>query len=140
MTMSAQQSSIDHCRITGELDLVMVRALLRNYSLAAGLSVLDMTKLITAGSELARNIIKYADGCDGQMKIDEVSSGHRRGVRATFIDTGPGIPNLDKAMQDGFSTGGSMGIGLPGAKRLSDEFSIESKPGQTVVTIIKWKR
>ena len=138
--MTSQHSTMNDCQIATEGDLVVVRALLRNYSQAVGLSVLDMTKLITAGSELARNILKYASSRGGKMVITEVSAGHRLGVRAVFVDEGPGIPNIEKAMQDGFSTGGSMGIGQPGAKRLSDEFSIASEEGKTVVTIVKWKR
>ena len=118
-----------------------VRASLRVQSDIAGLAQVAQTKLITAGSELARNILKYAGEQGGQMSISLVWAGERRGVRAIFSDQGPGIPDIAAAMKDGYSTGGSLGLGLPGARRLVDEFSLESAPGKgTVITITQWRR
>jgi serine/threonine-protein kinase RsbT len=102
------------------------------------MSVLNQTKLITAASELARNMMKYAGG--GSVLIEVVSKGRDSGVRLTFADKGPGIANVEQAMRDGFSTGKSLGLGLPGARRLVSEFDIQSEPGKgTTVRLIKWK-
>lgn len=124
-----------------EADLIYVRQLLRVEALRAGLGLVDQTKLVTAGSELARNILVYATGSRGQVTIERTSDGERQGVRAVFSDEGPGIEDLDAAMRDGFSTGGSLGLGLPGSKRLVDELTITSKKGSgTTVSILKWRR
>jgi serine/threonine-protein kinase RsbT len=107
----------------------------------AGLGLVDQTKLVTAGSELGRNILTYATGRRGELRIEQVRSGERSGVRATFRDEGPGIPDLAAAMRDGFSTNGSLGLGLPGSKRLVDEMTITSASGAgTTVVIVKWRR
>lgn len=133
--------SWDDCPIRSEPDLVLVRALMRQHGNLAGLGMVDLTKFITAGSELARNILKYAGAKGGQMRIAVISAGAKQGVRATFLDEGPGIADHQQALQDGYSSGGSLGLGLPGARRLSDEFTLESVPGRgTVVTIVRWKR
>ena len=93
---------------------------------------------MTAASELARNTLHYGGG--GTMRIEEVLKGSRRGLRLVFEDNGPGIPNVEIAMKDGYSTGSGLGLGLSGAKRLSNEFFIESRPGEgTRVTIVRWR-
>jgi len=125
------------CRIVAEPDLLRVRQLLREYARELGL--VDQTKLVTAGSELARNILKYASPAGGCMQLDVIEREHRRAVRAVFTDSGPGITDLGLAMKDGYSSSGSLGLGLPGARRLVDEFSISSSVGEgTTVTIVKW--
>jgi serine/threonine-protein kinase RsbT len=130
---------LDRCPIRVEADVPRVRALLREHAQAAGIGAIDQTKLVTAASELTRNILKYAVG--GEVRVEAVSEGRRRGVRAMFVDEGPGIGDVGKAMQDGYSTGGSLGLGLPGAKRLVDAFEIVSRPGEgTTVVITKWAR
>jgi serine/threonine-protein kinase RsbT len=102
------------------------------------MSLVNQTKLITAASELVRNMLKYAGG--GVTTIEVVSKGRENGVRLIFEDKGPGIPDIAQAMKDGFSTGKSLGLGLPGAKRLASEFEIKSTVGKgTTVTLIKWK-
>lgn len=128
-------------QIAVEADLIHVRQVLRTFADQAGLGLVDQTKLVTAGSELARNILTHATGSRGEMRVEEVRSDGRSGVRATFIDNGPGIDDLEAAMRDGFSTKGSLGLGLPGSKRLVDEFSISSAKGSpTTVVTVKWQR
>lgn len=127
------------CPIAREEDLVGVRTFIRRMAKAANLSTVEETKLVTAGSELARNILRYAGAGGGELRAELVESGTRKGVRAVFSDHGPGIADIALAMKDGFSTAGSLGLGLPGSKRLVDEFDIASTPGRgTVVTVIKW--
>jgi serine/threonine-protein kinase RsbT len=110
----------------------------RDVAITQGLSLVEQTKLITAASELARNTLVHGGG--GDMYLEVVQEGARRGVKVTFVDEGPGIPNVDLAMKEGFTTGGGLGLGLSGSKRLVDSFEIESKPGKgTKVTIIRWK-
>jgi serine/threonine-protein kinase RsbT len=119
-------------------DVVRVRQLTRTLALDVGLSLVDQTKIITAASELARNTLDYGGG--GFVLAELVEAAGRRGVRLTFEDKGPGIPDIDAALKDGFTTGKGMGLGLGGAKRLCNEFSIHSKPGEgTKVTIGRWK-
>ena len=102
------------------------------------LSVLDRTKIVTAASELARNTIIYGRG--GIMSVEIVRDGVREGLRVTFEDQGPGIADIDRALENGYSTGGGMGIGLPGAKRLVNEFTLTSSPGAgTRITILRWR-
>ncbi|WP_234367396.1 ATP-binding protein [Streptomyces pluripotens] len=127
--------------IIDESDLIRVRKVLRTEAEEVGLNLVDTTKLITAGSELARNILNYATDRRGRVHVEQVRRGGRRGVRATFADDGPGIADIDAAMTDGFSTRGSMGLGLPGAKRLVDDMTLTSSPGTgTTVVIVKWQR
>lgn len=127
--------------IADEADLIRVRQVLRAEAVSAGLGLVDQTKLITAGSELARNILIYATGSRGSLLVEQVQAAGRRGVRATFTDHGPGITDIDAAMTDGFSTGGSLGLGLPGAGRLADEMTVTSASGSgTTAVIIKWAR
>ena len=122
---------------TGE-DVVRVRQAVRNQALAIGLSLVDQTKIVTAASEVARNTIDYGGG--GMLMLEIVEQAGRRGVRMTFTDHGPGIPDIKKAMEDGYTTGNGLGLGLSGAKRLCSEFSIESAPGVgTKIALIRWK-
>jgi serine/threonine-protein kinase RsbT len=125
--------------IGGEADLLRVRSTMRDYAQRAGLGLTATTKVVTAGSELTRNILRYATGGQGTASIEEASSGPRRGVRAVFTDRGPGIADLDLAMQSGYSTAGSLGLGLPGSRRLVDEFAIDTAPESgTRVAICQW--
>ncbi|MFI9591960.1 anti-sigma regulatory factor [Nonomuraea sp. NPDC052265] len=125
--------------IAGSADVVMVRQIVRTLAIEAGLSLVDQTKIVTAASELARNALVYAGG--GDVRIDLVENGRKRGLKLIFSDEGPGIPDLDKALTDGFTTGGGMGLGLGGSRRLVDEFDLISAPGKgTTVTVTKWAR
>lgn len=131
----------DVVAISDEADLIAVRRVLRAYARAAGLSLVEETKFITAGSELARNIVVHATGSRGEVRVEQLDTSQRRGVSAVFVDEGPGIEDLDAALTDGFSTAGSMGLGLPGARRLVDEMNITSSGGSgTTVVITKWRR
>jgi len=124
--------------IRAEGDVVMVRQRARAVAVEAGLGLVDVTKLVTATSELARNALIYGGG--GTALIESLQEGIRKGVRLTFEDQGPGIPDIDQAMTDGWTSGNGMGLGLSGAKRLSNEFEITSSPGQgTRVMIARWK-
>lgn len=119
-------------------DVVRVRRSVREHAIGIGLSLVDQTKIVTAASELARNTLDYGGG--GDVRVEVVQEGARKGVRLTFEDQGPGIPDLDKAMTDHFTTGRGLGLGLGGAKRLSNEFHIESQPGVgTRVVIARWR-
>jgi serine/threonine-protein kinase RsbT len=120
-------------------DVVALRRHVRERAVAIGLSLVDQTKLVTAASELARNTIKYGGG--GEMYLDVLDDGLRKGVGLIFLDAGPGIPDLELALRDGYTTGGGLGLGLSGSKRLADEFEIETRVGEgTAVSIVKWKR
>ncbi len=119
-------------------DVVRVRQLTRTFAVEIGLSLVDQTKIITASSELARNTLDYGGG--GEVTAELVELGGRRGVRLTFEDKGPGIADIEQALKDGYTSGKGMGLGLGGAKRLCNEFSIDSKPGEgTKVSIARWK-
>ena len=125
-------------RIEKEQDVVPFRNRVKEYAVKLGMSLVNQTKLITAASELVRNMLKYAGG--GKVLIEAVNEGRNNGVRLTFEDKGPGIKDIAMAMKDGFSSGKSLGIGLPGTKRLVNEFDIKSRVGEgTTVSIIKWK-
>lgn len=126
--------------VAAEADLIRVRQALRAAAQQAGLGLVDTTKLITAGSELARNILVYATGSKGRLRVEQVAARGRRGVKATFSDDGPGIEDVEKALTDGYSSSGSLGLGLPGAQRLTDEMTITTSPQGTIVTITKWAR
>jgi serine/threonine-protein kinase RsbT len=118
-------------------DIVMARQEGRRLAASAGFSSTDLTLIATAISEVARNIRLYAG--EGHVELARVREGAKEGIEVVASDEGPGISNLDLAMQDGYSSGGSSGLGLPGARRLMDEFEIRSKPGQGVkVTMRKW--
>src|SRR5262249_46978000 len=117
---------------------VRVRQEVRTASVAAGFSLVDQTKFVTAASELARNTLQHGGG--GRVRIDFIDIGAKRGVRLTFEDEGPGIPDIERALQDGYTTSGGLGLGLSGARRLCSEFKIDSTPGKgTRVTIARWK-
>lgn len=119
-------------------DVVRLRQAARTCLVSQGFSLVDQTKLVTAASELARNTVKYGGG--GEAHLINVQNGARKGVSLVFIDHGPGIADVEQAMTDGYTSGGGMGLGLGGAKRLSDEFEIASEPGKgTTVRITKWK-
>jgi serine/threonine-protein kinase RsbT len=119
-------------------EVVSVRHLVRKWAVEIGLSLVEQTKIVTAASELARNMIDYGHG--GTMTAEILDDGLRKGLRLVFEDQGPGIPDLEAALRDGFTTGGGMGLGLGGAKRLSNEFDVKSAPGQgTRVMIARWK-
>lgn len=125
-------------KIEKEQDVVPFRNRVKEYAVKIGMSVVNQTKLVTAASELVRNMLKYAGG--GTTLIEVISEGRNSGIRLVFEDKGPGIPDVAQAMKDGFSTGKSLGLGLPGAKRLVNEFDIKSKVGEgTTVSILKWK-
>jgi serine/threonine-protein kinase RsbT len=122
---------------TGE-DVVKVRQAVRIQAVAAGFSLVDQTKIITAASEIARNTIDYGGG--GTFTMDSVKLGVRKGLRLLFSDQGPGIADLGKALEDGYTTGKGLGLGLSGAKRLCNEFDIQSAPGEgTKITLVRWK-
>src|SRR5580704_16526835 len=119
-------------------DIVLVRQAVRKKSIALGMGLVDQTKVVTASSELARNTLDYGGG--GTVLLELVENGTRTGLKLTFEDQGPGIPDIDQALTDGYTTGKGMGLGLSGAKRLSNEFEIWSKPGEgTRVSILRWK-
>ena len=119
-------------------DVVAVRQAVRQRAVELGFNLVDQTKIVTAASELARNTLQYGGG--GTLRIEEVLQGTRRGIRLVFEDNGPGIANIELAMKDGYTTGNGLGLGLSGAKRLSNDFFIESRPGEgTRVTIVRWR-
>ena len=119
-------------------DVVLVRQMVRALAIRLGFSLVDQTKIVTAASELARNTVDYGGG--GTVRLQTVSGGQRVGLRLTFEDKGPGIEDIDRVMKDGYSTGGGLGLGLGGARRLSNEFDIVSKPGEgTRVSITRWR-
>jgi len=123
--------------VAKEQDVVFLKNRVKEVAVKIKMGLVNQTRLITAASELVRNMMRYANG--GDCLVEVVSSGRNNGVRLTFRDKGPGIPDLALAMKDGFSTGKSLGLGLPGTKRLVNEFDLKSKVGEgTVVTIIKW--
>jgi serine/threonine-protein kinase RsbT len=125
--------------ISGDDDVVRVRQLVRTYAQQAKLSLVDQTKLVTATSELARNTLTYGGG--GTALIAAVTDGRRAGIRASFHDSGPGIPDPTQALTDGWSSGKGLGLGLSGARRLVDEFDLDTEVGRgTVVTVVKWAR
>ncbi len=119
-------------------DVVRIRQRVRKLALEFGFSLVDQTKIVTAASEIARNTTDYGGG--GELRLDGVRIGPRRGLRLVFSDQGPGIPDVGQALKDGFTTGGGLGLGLGGARRLSNEFDIQSSPGAgTIVTLVRWK-
>ncbi len=124
--------------IRSSSDIVQVRQKVRMWTQQLGFSLVDQTKIVTAASELARNTMEYGKG--GTVQLEELNDGNRHGLRLTFEDEGPGIPNIALAMNDGYTTGGGLGLGLSGAKRLMDEFEITSEVNQgTRVTITRWR-
>jgi len=133
MTLSKESLKIER-----EPDVIFFRNKAKELAVKIGMSMVGQTKLITAASELVRNMLRYANG--GEAILEIVVRNNVKGVRLTFVDKGPGIKDIKQAMQDGFSTGRSLGLGLPGAKRLANEFDIKSEVGKgTTVSIIRWK-
>jgi serine/threonine-protein kinase RsbT len=119
-------------------DIVLVRQLVRAHAIQLGFSLVDQTKIVTAASELARNTVDYGGG--GMVRVQRLSQGQRVGLRLTFEDKGPGIEDVSRVLKDGYTTGGGLGLGLGGAKRLSNEFEIVSRPGEgTRVSITRWR-
>lgn len=119
-------------------DIVIARQAVREASSELGFSLVDQTKLITAASELARNTVVHGGG--GTMQLEVMREDRRVGIRLSFIDHGPGMKDVQLALRDGYTTGGGLGLGLGGARRLSNEFEIQSSPGQgTTVRIVRWK-
>ena len=118
-------------------DVVRVRQAVRTRAVAAGFSLVDQTKIVTAASEIGRNTVDYGGG--GTLRIEVLRNGQRRGVRLTFVDQGPGIPDIALALKDGYTSGNGLGLGLSGAKRLCNEFDIRSTPGEgTTVMLARW--
>jgi serine/threonine-protein kinase RsbT len=124
--------------IRAQNDVALARQCVRTWAVQCGFSLVDQTKIVTAASELARNAFVHGGG--GEMRVDVLQEGARTGLRLTFADRGPGIPDVELAMRDGYTTNRGMGLGLSGSRRLVNEFSIDSKPGEgTRVTIVKWR-
>ena len=128
----------DELQLRSGEDVVRLRQAVRERAVAAGFSLVDQTKIVTAASEIGRNTVQYGGG--GMARISIVLNGARRGLRLDFIDEGPGIKDIERALLDGFTTGGGLGLGLSGAKRLCDEFDIQSEKGKgTRVSLVRWK-
>lgn len=124
--------------VDSESQVVAVRQTVRSWAGELGFSLVDQTKIVTAASELARNTIKHGGG--GFLKLESLNEGIRKGLRLIFEDHGPGIPDISLAMKDGYTTGGGLGLGLGGSKRLMNDFQIESKVGEgTKITVVRWK-
>ncbi len=119
-------------------DVVIARQIVREWAVRLGFSLVEQTKLVTAASELARNTVVHGGG--GMMRVQELNNGFRAGLQMVFEDEGPGIPDVDQALRDGFTTGFGLGLGLGGARRLSSEFELLSTPGKgTRVRIARWR-
>jgi serine/threonine-protein kinase RsbT len=124
--------------ITSSSDIVKVRQVVRTWSVSLGFTLVEQTKMVTAASELARNALEHGGG--GQVRLEVLQNELRQGLKLTFLDEGPGIADVQQALRDGFTTGTGMGLGLSGAKRLVNEFEIDSAPGRgTKVMIIRWR-
>jgi serine/threonine-protein kinase RsbT len=129
---------VEKISVTVSGDIVAVRHAVRRQAIKINLSLVDQTKIVTAASELARNMLVYGGG--GEVTLEVLQEGVRHGLRVHFVDDGPGIPDIDLALRDGFTSGKGMGLGLGGAKRLVNEFNLKSAPGKgTSVTITRWR-
>jgi serine/threonine-protein kinase RsbT len=127
----------DQLEIASSEDVVRVRSLVREAAVSLGFSLVDQTKIVTAASELARNTYDYGGG--GRFRLEILTNGSRSGLQLVFEDDGPGIADVERALQDGFTTGGGLGLGLGGARRLVSEFEIDSTPGHgTRITATRW--
>ena len=136
--MSGNDVDVRVIALRTDEDVVRMRQTVRECLVSVGFSLIDQTKMITAASELGRNTLRYGGG--GEAHIQKVVNGSRRGVTLSFIDQGPGIVDIDLALTDGYTTGNGMGLGLSGARRLADEFELDTAPGAgTTVRISKWK-
>jgi len=130
---------VEELEINNDADVVRVRQAVRAMAAQVALSIVDQTKIVTAASELARNTLIHGGG--GRAQLELLHEGSRTGLRAAFVDQGPGIQNLDLALAGGYTTAGGLGLGLSGSRRLVDAFDIETGPGRgTRVTVTKWKR
>jgi serine/threonine-protein kinase RsbT len=139
MTAGGGAAGPERLAVTSDQDVVRVRQLVRAAAVTAKLSLVDQTKLVTAASELARNTLVHGGG--GTAEVTQVHNGRRCGIRIVFADQGPGIGDTDLALTDGYTTGGGLGLGLSGARRLVDEFEIETAVGAgTRITVTKWRR
>ena len=128
----------EELKLAEPMDVVHVRQTVRAWMVEKGFGLVDQTKMVTAASELARNAVDYAGG--GVARLEQLVEGARVGLRITFTDHGPGIPDLELALTDGYTTGNGLGLGLGGSRRLVNEFAIKSSPGQgTVVTVTRWR-
>jgi serine/threonine-protein kinase RsbT len=124
--------------VSADADVVLIRQAVRAWAVELGFGLVDQTKIVTAASELARNTLVHGGG--GAVMLEALNDGSRKGLRLTFEDRGPGIPDIQLALKDGYSTGTGLGLGLSGAKRLSNEFDLRSTPGEgTRVTITRWR-
>jgi len=133
------EARVETLPVEAERDVVVVRQAVREWATGLRFGLVDVTKLTTAASELARNALVHGKG--GTARLEQLAEGGREGLRVTFEDRGPGIADVDRAMADGFSTGAGLGLGLGGSRRLVHEFAIESRPGEgTRVTITHWRR
>jgi serine/threonine-protein kinase RsbT len=131
-------SNSDVLPIRLEQDVVLARQTVRRLAQQLGFGIVDQTKLVTAASELARNTLIYGGG--GELRWESVTDGVRRGLRLHFVDEGPGIPDVQQALADGWSSGTGLGLGLPGAKRLVNDFELDTEIGKgTRVTVTRWK-
>jgi serine/threonine-protein kinase RsbT len=138
-TMAMPDERQGQVRIDSEGDIVTARKVVRDAAVAMGFSVTDVTRIVTAASELTRNVFRYAGS--GVLYWQKLSASDRVGIELTFEDHGPGIPDIEQAMEIGYTTGGGLGLGLPGARRLMDEMKVESKASKgTKVTVRKWRR
>ena len=137
IAMNAERAG--EVRIHSESDIIATRRTVRTVATQLGFGVTDVTRIVTAASELARNVFRYAGS--GIMRWQALDTGGRIGIELTFEDRGPGITDIDQAMEAGYTSGGGLGMGLPGAKRLMDEFEIASEIGKgTIVTAKKWHK
>lgn len=128
----------DSLEIRSSTDIVLIRQEVRKWALDLGFSLVEQTKIVTAASELARNSLVYGGG--GTVRLEALQNGTKRGLRLVFEDQGPGIPDIEQALRDGYTTGKGMGLGLGGTKRLVNEFDIDSRVGEgTRVAITRWK-
>ena len=124
--------------VRSSAEVVSVRHLVRRWAVDLAFTLVEQTKIVTAASELARNMVDYGGG--GTLTVEALEEGARKGLRLIFEDKGPGIPDIEQALRDGFTSGSGMGLGLGGSKRLSNEFEIRSAPGEgTRVAITRWK-
>ena len=139
MNAGRAAAAVEEFGIASDADVVRVRQAVRTLAIKVGLSIVDQTKMVTAASELARNTLIHGGG--GTAQLEMVEENGRRGVRAIFADSGPGIPDVELAMSGGYTTAGGMGLGLSGSRRLVDAFELDTGVGRgTRVTVAKWKR
>jgi serine/threonine-protein kinase RsbT len=136
--MAANVEASDSLPVRASEDIVAARQAVRKRAVELGFSLVDQTKVVTAASELARNMVIHGGG--GVMHVQVLRNSGRSGLRLTFEDRGPGIPDVELALRDGYTTGSGLGLGLGGARRLSNEFELQSTPGEgTRITIVRWK-